>query len=432
MALGAGARPPYAPPPAALYAPAYSLAPAAVAAMPFRERLLLVVLYVAVLASSVAVIEPSPHDALMGVLAVTCIVAGVRFDRRLTLLFLFLLIWNVSGLMSLLNVVGAEKTIQYAATSFYLAVAALIWACLFAENTLMRLTVLSKAYILTAVIGALAGTLGYFHAFPRAHDWFAHDDRALGMFKDPNVYGPFLIWPTLVITERMLTYRIAFGDLVAAAVLLLALLVAFSRGAWFHFAVSGMVLVALCFLTAQTAKARFRIFRMSVISIVLLAGLVVVLLSIPAIGSMFSERARLIQSYDVGEGGRFRLQELALQDVLKYPNGMGPFGFASTQANQQHNVYLQGFLVYGWTGGMAYILLVCSTLLVGFRTVFVHTPWQPYVIATYAAFVGEVAEGFIIDSDHWRHFFLLLGIIWGTMVATAKYVRGHQGAQPVR
>ena len=71
------------------------------------ERLLLVVLYITVLASSVAFIEPSPHDGLMGVLALACLVAGVRFERHIALLFLLLLVWNVAGLLSLLNVPGA-------------------------------------------------------------------------------------------------------------------------------------------------------------------------------------------------------------------------------------------------------------------------------------------------------------------------------------
>ena len=39
-------------------------------------------------------------------------------------------------------------------------------------------------------------------------------------------------------------------------------------------------------------------------------------------------------------------------------------------------------------------------------------PWQTYLIAAYAAFVGEAFEGFIVDTNHWRHFFLLLGLTW--------------------
>ena len=143
---------------------------------------------------------------------------------------------------------------------------------------------------------------------------------------------------------------------------------------------------------------------------------------------MFRERAQLIQSYDVGSGGRFRLQELALGALLKFPNGMGPFEFSRVHGLQQHNVYLQAFLVYGWAGGMAYVTLLFATVWTALRTVFVRTPWQPYLICAFAAFVGEVLEGFVIDTDHWRHFFLLLGMIWGLGAATLNYRRAQSNA----
>jgi hypothetical protein len=412
-----------APPAYAAYAPPYTARPTTVAAFPLRERLLLIVIYITVLASSVAFVEPSPHDALMGVLAVTCLIAGVHFSRLLIVPFLLLLIWNVGGLLSLLNVLGQEKTIQFAATSLYLAIAAVIWACIFSENTMARLAAMRSAYILTAVIVAAAGIAGYLNAFPHAHQLFTTEDRAVGFYKDPNVFGPFMIWPALVLMERMLVHRLRLIDVAMLGVLVVALLLAFSRGAWFHFAVSALAMATLAFVTARRQNTRLRIFVMSAVAVGTLAAFVAILLSIPAIHQMFEVRAHLLQSYDVGQGGRFRLQELALSALLDAPNGLGPFGFASTHVNQQHNVYLQAFLVYGWVGAVAYVLLIVSTLLIGFRMVFARRPWQPYIITAYAAFVGEVAEGFIIDSDHWRHFFLLLGIIWGLAAATFRQMR---------
>ena len=46
-----------------------------------------------------------------------------------------------------------------------------------------------------------------------------------------------------------------------------------------------------------------------------------------------------------------------------------------------------------------------------------------YLIVAYATFVGEAVEGLIVDTDHWRHFFLLLGLIWGLAVATINLRR---------
>jgi hypothetical protein len=198
-------------------------------------------------------------------------------------------------------------------------------------------------------------------------------------------------------------------------------MLSFSRGAWFHFAVSCLIMMVLAFATAPTDGARLRIFAMSAIAIATVAAFVVIALSFDSIGAMFTERAQLIQSYDVGSGGRFRLQELALAALLEYPNGMGPFAFSNAHGGtQQHNVYLQAFLVYGWIGGMAYLTLLAATVWTALRTLFVRTPWQPYLICAFAAFVGEMLEGFVIDTDHWRHFFLLLGMIWGLSAATLQ------------
>ncbi len=404
--------------------------PAPAAAL--SERLLLLVLYITVLASSVAIIEPSPHDGLMGVLAVACFAAGVRFDRHIALLFLLLLIFNVAGLLSLLNVPGQEMTVQYSLTSVYLGVAAVLFAALFASNTMSRIVTVRAAYVLTATVIALAGIAGYFSLFPHAHDLFATNDRALGAFKDPNVYGPFLIWPALVVLERMLARRLHLTDVLIVGALLFALLLSFSRGAWFHFAVSCLVMMMIAFVTADTDRERMRIIALGAIAIAAVAGFIVIALSFESVANMFQQRAQLIQSYDVGSGGRFRLQELALSELLNYPNGMGPFGFATVHGTQQHNVYLQAFLVYGWAGAMAYLMLLAATLWTALRTVFVRTPWQPYLNCAFAAFVGEVIEGFVIDTDHWRHFFLLLGMIWGLAAATLKYDRARHAPLPAQ
>jgi len=406
-----------------MQAPPYRAAMAHPPVVALKERVMLMVLYVTVLASSIAFIEPSPHDGLMIVLLFFSFVAGVRFDRFLALPLMLLLVWNVAGLLSLLNVAHQDRTIQYAATSVYLAIAALLFACLIAQNTMVRISVICSAYVLTATIVSLAGIAGYFSLFPGAHALFATFDRALGGFKDPNVFGPFLIWPVLIVIERMLTRRIAFTDLAISGIILFALLLSFSRGAWFHFAVSAAVMIALALMTASTQRARMRIFSLTAIAVAALAGLLVVALSFEAIGSMFTQRAQLIQYYDVGDGGRFKLQELALAALLKFPNGMGPFEFATVYGLQQHNVYLQAFLVYGWIGGLSYLMLLFATCWVALRTVFVRTPWQPYLITSFATFVGEMAEGLVIDTDHWRHFFLLLGAIWGLAAATRNHVR---------
>jgi hypothetical protein len=427
--LAAAAAPPaYAPTP--ILAPAKrpskprlnapGLVPTLAATPAFRERLLLTVLYLATLGSSVAFIEPSPNDAMVGILAVVCLICGVRFERSFTLPMALLLTWNVAGMIALINSYDAVKSVQSTVTLFYMAVAAMIFASVYADNTLARINVTRAGYIPTAVVAAFCGAVGYLHLLP-GFDIFAPFGRALGMFKDPNVFGPFLIWPTLVIVERMMTKKITLIDLALVGTLFLGLLLSFSRGAWFHFSVSAAVMLAFSVLVAPNNGLRLRIATLTGVGIALLAVLLVILLSIPSIGGFFFERAQLLQSYDVGQGGRFVLQEIAVQNIFDFPGGLGPEEFSRIHGLQPHNVYLNVFMISGWAGGVSYILLLLTTLWMGWRTIFIRSPWQTYVIVTYATFVGEIAEGFIIDTDHWRHFFLLLGMVWGLGAANIKF-----------
>jgi hypothetical protein len=408
---------------------AYAM-PASPAAV-FRDRILRVTLYVAILTSSVVAIEPAPYDFLMGLLALLCIVCAAGFDRLLVVPLVLLLVWNAAGAASLMPAIDQDKAISYVLTSVDMAAVAMVFACLFTENSVRRLDTLRSAYVTTAVIAAICGSIGYLKLVPGAYDLFTGEERAQGLFKDPNVFGPFLIWPALIVIERMITRRIGILSIGMAGALLLGLLLSFSRGAWFNFAVSGLILVALLFLTAPTPKLRMRIVLLTALAIGLLAAFVVVLLSFDSIGAMFKERANLFNSYDVGGGGRFTLQELALHSLLTHPNGMGPFGFALKNGLQQHNVYLQGFIVYGWVGGIAYIFLVAATAWVGFVTSLMRSPWQNYQIAAFAAFVGVALEGFIIDTDHWRSYFLILGMVWGLAAATLRQRRHAMRPAPM-
>jgi hypothetical protein len=402
------------------------------------EKLLNFVLFITMLLSCLAFIEPSPHDAMMLVLLVACVAARVPFDRRLTPLLVLMVLWLVGGAMSLIKVAGTEElhpianqnAIQYFATSVYLGVAAIMFACLFSDGDLVRLRILHRAYLIAAVCATIVGCLAFFHLVPHWDMFLALSEdllsaRVKATFKDPNVYGPFIIFPLLMLTLRMLTEKITLVAVMLALILLTGLLLSFSRGAWMHFVLSAVVAIAIAFLSAPNTKARGRIVALMLISAIALAIFVAILLSIGSIHDMFLERAKPFQPYDTaGSGGRFSLQELALGDILEFPNGMGPYGFSNaTIGGQQHNVYLQAFLVYGWLGGATYLAIVLTTLMIGFRNAFLRTPWQLYLIAAYASYIGEIGEGSIIDTDHWRHFFLVLGLVWGLSVATMNYRR---------
>jgi hypothetical protein len=389
------------------------------------QRLLNIVLFVAVLTSSIAFIEPSPHDALMIILFAICVAARVRFDRKIVPLTLLLAIWLIGALFAVVPVLDQKQTVQYVATSIYLVIAAIMYACLFCDGDPVRLIILRRAYIVAALIATAAGYAGFFHLLPGS-DIFLANDRVSATFKDPNVYGPFLIYPLLLLLIDFMIRGLRVTSFAVMIFLFGGLLLSFSRGAWAHFAFSAVAAVALLLAAAPEPRLRQRIVLFSMAALIGMVLFVVVLISIPSVHDMFLERAKAIQPYDIGPGGRFWEQRLALGVILEHPNGLGPFEFFRVYGTQQHDVYMQAFLVYGWIGGAAYFALVLVTLGIGLRAALVPAPWQVYLIAAYAAFAGEAMEGFIVDTDHWRHFFLILGLVWGLTAASINLRRGYQ------
>jgi hypothetical protein len=136
---------------------------------------------------------------------------------------------------------------------------------------------------------------------------------------------------------------------------------------------------------------------------------------------MFQQRASFDQSYDEGRFGRFGRHILGAQMALDLPFGIGPLQFHRYFPEDTHNSYLNAFMSGGWISGLCYPAMVVLTVVLGFRHVFIQVPWQRTYLAIFSAFLGTVGEGFIIDTDHWRHFWLMLGAMWGMFAAAQNH-----------
>jgi hypothetical protein len=159
-----------------------------------------------------------------------------------------------------------------------------------------------------------------------------------------------------------------------------------------------------------------------------IAAVVAALLSIPQVAALFEERATLDQSYDVGRYGRFGRYVLGAQLSLDHPFGIGLAVLAIFRRGPAQ--YLSQ-LLYGGRLARRVLLrhtLSAVTVMLGLRFVPVRTSWQPTYLAVYAAYLGVLVESAIIDIDHWRHFFLMLGALWGLMAATRARAWSRHGA----
>ncbi|HKA74506.1 MAG TPA: O-antigen ligase family protein [Xanthobacteraceae bacterium] len=367
--------------------------------------------------------EPSPYE-MASLLAIVALVAtGLSLSSALMPFAVLLVLYNIGFAVAVIPVLGQPKTLLWVLVSCYLGVTALLFAAMLGSNTQARLSLLLRGYSAAAAIAALAGIVGYFRLLPGA-DLFVLYDRARGTFNDPNVLGAFVVLPALLAFQRVLAGRLADG--LRAGVLLMLLLAAlflsFSRGAWGQFAIAAGVMMALSFITTRSTRERARIVLFALAGVVVVAAVVVVLLSIDQVAALFKERASLEQSYDVGHTGRFGRHLLGFLMALDHPFGIGPLQFRKIFPEDPHNAYLNAFISGGWLSGVSYLALTATTVVMGLRAAFRTTPWRPAYLAVYAAFVGVSLESFLIDSDHWRHYFLILGVLWGLMAAARAHV----------
>ena len=151
-----------------------------------------------------------------------------------------------------------------------------------------------------------------------------------------------------------------------------------------------------------------------------LAGSLVLGLALqsPAVSQLLLERAQVEQSYDALPNGRFAGHEIAKSLIASHPLGIGPLQFGGHYHQEDvHEVYLNVLLGHGWLGGGAYIIVVALTMVIGCVTALRRGPAQGLTLAALSAYAGTVGEGFIVDTDHWRHFFVLMSILWGIYLA---------------
>jgi O-antigen ligase len=376
-----------------------------------------------VLFSGFVIEEPAPYELYMAGLIGVWALFGLRISRAILPLVVLLITFNIGGMISMTQMADLKETPLYLAVSMFLAFTAIFYASV-TESQPNLFRSMAFAWVLAAVATSFLGIAGYFHLLPGT-EMFTKYDRAAGAFQDPNVFGPFLVFPGIYMLHRILT-----GGLRTAAVWSLPLLIlvtgiflSFSRGAWGLFGSATIVLIAALFLQSSSGRFRLRVAVMSLAAVVFVGLAILVALQLPGVAELFSTRAQLVQDYDGARLGRFARYGYGFAMALENPLGIGPLVFGTIFGEDTHNIWLKALMDYGWIGFLSYLTLILWTFAAGFRILFRDRSWQPYLLCAYATLLGHVALGSVIDTDHWRHFYLLLGMVWGCIALEARH--GH-------
>jgi len=379
------------------------------------ERLLTFVMFGVISLSGIVFIEPAPYDVALLVTGFLALLLGLRIPAKLAPLIICFAIIIIFGFVASLYSSNLTESAMHIVTTSYLIVGTVILAAFIAAMPLKAIACVMNGYVAAALIATVLGLIGYFELIPGAYEKFTLYGRLRGTFKDPNVFGPFLIAPLLYLIFQAITNPGKYLplQLLGSLIFTAGIFLSFSRGAWGHLVVSGLVLIPMILMVLPNNRSRLRLVFLLLLGLAALGLLLVALLGSSTIADMFSQRAQLTQAYDVGGRGRFDGQKLALDWVLSRPLGTGRGEFSRVWGEQAHNVYISQFLFSGWPGGFAYIAMIILTLIRASVFLRYNLATRSYLIVLLATFCGLIFQGFFVDTDHWRHFYLVTAAIWG-------------------
>jgi len=371
--------------------------------------------------SSVVFAEPAPYDALMlGLIFLLPLLGLVAVSRGLVLFCTAWLVVGATGLIAAGRSGMLDVSTKHSAITIFLSISAVLVAAFVRRNPEQHTRIIVSGLLFASILAVLTGAVGYFDLVPGTNELFTKYGRTRGTFKDPNVFGPFIVPALLYCVHSMATARARRAIMMAllAGLFCLGLLVSFSRGAWLNAGVALLVYTYMVFVVSRS-----NLFRLKLLILIFFGACAVMLsvaaiMQIESIGDLVRERASITLAYDTGPEGRFAGQLLALKTIASHPMGIGAQEFGRVLHGEDvHNVYLSMFLNAGWIGGFLYFTAVMVTLIAGFRYALIANSTQGILIVMLAAFSGLAAEGMIVDTDHWRHFYVIMGLVWGLMLA---------------
>lgn len=411
--------------PPGLGRPTYSRSFAALPARPLLETIGRVLFALFIFFTCFTFLTPSPYDFAAIPTILLWLLLGVRLHRSSLLFVGLLLLFHVGLLIALLPYLNEPDPVAWTLQSFYLMTTAIFFAMFFSDDTFRRAELALRAYTASCVFAAIAGIMSYFDTLGTGV-LFKMDGRAAGVFEDPNVLGSFLFLGAFYLVHNLVTgyTRRPVLSTLSLFVILVGIFLSFSRGSWMATIFGSALMIVLTYRASTIVAVRRRIIGITVVTVIAGATLLAGLLSVDVISERFADRATVTKDYDEGETGRFGNQRRGAAMLVDHPNGFGPLRWRLTFRLEPHNSYIGGFANGGWLGGLAFIGLVLTTAFVGFRLSLTPSPYRRLALIVWPALLMFFLQAVQIDVDHWRHVYMLFGMVWGLEAARQLWLGG--------
>ncbi|MEQ1530293.1 MAG: O-antigen ligase family protein [Methylococcales bacterium] len=372
--------------------------------------------------SSIVFIEPSPYDLLLMALGMTFFIFGLRVPPNLSAALFLMGLFVIANILASIFASVPMHTIKHMLVTFILVYSWLFFTSVVYIAPERIIHVILHGYVVAAVIGVIFGLIGYLKVTP-FYEQFLLYGRIRGSFKDPNVFGAFLVSPAVYLGFQLETAKTGafLKKLAILLFIILGILISFSRGAWFNLAISSAIYIGLRLVTSKRKTDTAGLIKVaSIVASASATILVLAVLTMEDIGKLFSHRAQLVQDYDGESGGRFDVIGNALEISMNYPMGIGPGQGAEALVLEPHNLLIHTMMETGWLGAISFAGFLLLTVRNAFLFCLQPSKIQQVYIVAFACLMGTLLESIIIHSTHWRHLYLLLALIWAPIAAKNK------------
>jgi len=342
---------------------------------------------------------------------------GLKFPRELHLAALCLGIFALANFLAAAISPDPLSTIRFLGTRFYMLLAWCLFVSLIVASPVKVLRAIWIGYVMAASLAVCWGSLEYF-GFIKMELWEG-GMRAKGPFKDPNIYGPFLIPVALYSLNQLYLAGSPFRRatyLVFFLFITFGILISFSRGAWLAFVISFGLFSVIYLAGLDSFRARLKLILSNMLLVLAAVSLLGLAVANTSLADRFFQRAVVSQEYDLKEGGRFYTQKAALNKIGVTPLGIGPGRSPKELGIAPHNIYLLLLMETGWIGGLAFALFLLLSFYRSPALFRWKSPLRSDFSIVFACLAGLLVQSLFIDSIHWRHFWLLLAMHWGLVI----------------
>jgi len=349
--------------------------------------------------------EPAPADMMWLLWDLSGVVnRGILWFRlrQLRQILWPVLLFALGHIVALIHSGFAAESVWYTLITFY-GICSCVSVILLVRDQ-QTLHHLQLGIILAAAANSLIGLLGLLRV-EGVSQFFTRHQRLNGFFKDPNVLGPFLLAAFLFVEGYAARLKSRTGSVLmrlCQALLLLGIMQTQSRAAVGTLVVSVIILLCARVIRRGDWRTAWQWAVLLTLAVLITGGILY------RYSGLDLSRLVAITDYDVNE--RFPVQVAGLRLSLAEPWGIGPGMFEHRFNYAAHSLYVRTLVETGWIGAIGLLWLVAVTSVRVWRATSQDDTGHVHVMLAWWG--GVLLNSLVIDTIHWRHFWILLGMTW--------------------